>query len=88
VLRYTPFADELLLDFVRSLVVQERLGQRDVPDLLAISFSAMDYIQHGWGVRSLESGGCETGTQLVFLAAVSDGGYVSACLFDGILRGK
>jgi predicted AlkP superfamily pyrophosphatase or phosphodiesterase len=55
VLRYTPYADELLLAFVKELVTREQLGRRDVVDLLAVSFSAMDYIQHGWGVRSREA---------------------------------
>ncbi|MGD8452300.1 MAG: alkaline phosphatase family protein [Phycisphaerae bacterium] len=55
VLRYTPFSDDLLLAFTKELVRNEQLGQRDAVDLLAVSFSAMDYIQHGWGVRSLEA---------------------------------
>lgn len=54
-LRYTPYADELLLLFVKELVTRERLGQQEHVDLLAVSFSATDYIQHAWGVNSLEA---------------------------------
>ncbi len=55
VLRYTPYADELLLEFTKKLIAEEKLGQRDAVDMLAVSFSAMDYIQHAWGVRSMEA---------------------------------
>ncbi len=53
-LRYTPFLDALTLDFVRALVLEERLGRTDGLDLLAVSLSALDYIGHNWGPESLE----------------------------------
>jgi len=54
-LRDTPMADELTLDFVRALVAAEHPGQRGATDLLAVSFSATDYIGHAFGPYSLEA---------------------------------
>jgi predicted AlkP superfamily pyrophosphatase or phosphodiesterase len=54
-LKYTPFADEMLLDFVRELLAQEPLGQDDVTDLLSVSFSATDYVGHAFGPESREA---------------------------------
>ena len=54
-LRYTPMGDELTLDFAKELVRQEQVGQGDATDMLAISFSANDYITHAFGPNSLES---------------------------------
>lgn len=54
-LRFTPMGDELTLAFVKELVKQERVGQGDATDMLAISFSATDYIGHAWGPNSLEA---------------------------------
>jgi predicted AlkP superfamily pyrophosphatase or phosphodiesterase len=51
----TPLADELLLEAVLAAIDGERLGKDDVPDLLCISFSAHDYVGHGWGQESWES---------------------------------
>jgi predicted AlkP superfamily pyrophosphatase or phosphodiesterase len=51
----TPLADELLLEAILAAIDGERLGADDVPDLLCISFSAHDYIGHGWGQESWES---------------------------------
>ncbi len=53
----TPYADEYLADFVKRLVREEDLGQNPagVPDVLAVSFSAHDYINHHYGPESLES---------------------------------
>jgi len=54
-LRFTPFGDELLLDFVRTLILDEELGQRGVTDFLAVSFSCSDSIGHAFGPGSLEA---------------------------------
>jgi predicted AlkP superfamily pyrophosphatase or phosphodiesterase len=51
----TPYADELVLDFVRELLTHEPLGRDDVPDLLAVSFSATDYVGHTYGPESREA---------------------------------
>jgi len=50
----SPFGDELVLDFARSAIASERLGQRDVTDLLILSLSATDYIGHAYGGNSHE----------------------------------
>ena len=54
-LRDTPMADELTLDFVRALVAAEQPGRRGATDVLAVSFSATDYIGHAFGPYSLEA---------------------------------
>lgn len=51
----TPHLDEVTLDFARALIEHEGLGQDDVPDLLAISLSAVDLVGHYYGPWSQES---------------------------------
>ena len=41
--------------FAKALLENERLGQDDIPDYLAVSFSSTDYIGHLFGASSLES---------------------------------
>ena len=50
-----PFADELSLDFARAAIDGEALGQDDVPDILAISLSGHDYINHLYSAESRRS---------------------------------
>jgi len=50
-----PAGDELTLDFAKTLLDQEQLGQDAVPDYLAVSFSSTDYVGHLFGASSLES---------------------------------
>jgi hypothetical protein len=47
--------DAITLDFAKTLLAEEGLGQDDVPDYLSISFSSTDYIGHLFGPSSLES---------------------------------
>jgi predicted AlkP superfamily pyrophosphatase or phosphodiesterase len=54
-LSLTPPGDELVLDFAKTLIEKERLGQGATTDFLAISFSSTDYIGHIWGPSSLEA---------------------------------
>lgn len=54
-LTLSPAGDELTLDFVRALLENEQLGQDEVPDYLAVSFSSTDYVGHLFGASSLES---------------------------------
>lgn len=54
-LRFTPMGDELTLNFVKELMSQEKLGQGQGVDMLAVSFSATDYIGHAFGPNSLEA---------------------------------
>lgn len=51
---HTPFADEIVLDAVYAVLDRMQLGADDIPDLLAISFSAHDYAGHNWGPDSWE----------------------------------
>ncbi len=53
-LRFTPFGDEVTLDFALELLRKERLGQGPHTDMLAISFSVTDYIGHAHGIESVE----------------------------------
>ncbi|UCH53934.1 MAG: alkaline phosphatase family protein [Pseudomonadota bacterium] len=54
-LTLSPVGDQLTLSFVKALLDNEQLGQDDVPDYLAVSFSSTDYIGHLFGASSLES---------------------------------
>ena len=48
----SPFADQLTLDFARAAIAGEGLGQDNVTDILSISLSSHDYINHAWGAES------------------------------------
>jgi predicted AlkP superfamily pyrophosphatase or phosphodiesterase len=54
-LTLSPAGDELTLDFARALLENEQLGQDEIPDYLAVSFSSTDYVGHLFGASSLES---------------------------------
>jgi predicted AlkP superfamily pyrophosphatase or phosphodiesterase len=53
-LTVSPAGDELTLDFAKTLLLAEGLGQDNIPDYLSISFSSTDYIGHLFGSSSLE----------------------------------
>jgi len=50
----SPAGDELTLEFAKTLLLQEKLGQDDITDYLSISFSSTDYVAHLFGPSSLE----------------------------------
>jgi len=50
----TPFGNELLVDFFNSLIENEKPGQGDFCDFVAISFSSTDYVGHAYGPNSVE----------------------------------
>ena len=54
-LTFSPVGDELTLDFAKTLIDAEQLGQDDVPDYLSVSFSSTDYVGHAFGPSSLEA---------------------------------
>jgi len=54
-LMVTPFGDELTADFAKTLIKNEKLGQGQQTDFMAISFSVTDYIGHFFGPSSLEA---------------------------------
>ena len=53
-LRYSPYLDEITLQFAATLLGEWRLGEDSDPDLMAISLSGTDYIGHAFGPDSLE----------------------------------
>ena len=48
----SPFADELTVAFARAALEGEGLGADDAPDILAVSLSGHDYVNHAWGAES------------------------------------
>jgi arylsulfatase A-like enzyme len=52
---YSPYLDELTLNFASELVRREQLGQGDGPDLLALGLSATDLVGHLYGPGSREA---------------------------------
>ncbi len=54
-LDFTPFSNELLLDFTEQAITNEHLGQDEETDVLTVSFSANDYVGHRYGPYSQEA---------------------------------
>lgn len=54
IFNHTPFGNDLVKNFVLNAVEAENLGQDDITDFLAISFSAGDRIGHWYGPHSVE----------------------------------
>ncbi|MCD6048982.1 MAG: type phosphodiesterase/nucleotide pyrophosphatase, partial [Verrucomicrobia bacterium] len=50
----TPFGNEILLQLAKTAVEAEKLGQGNQPDMLCVSFSAIDYCGHKFGPYSQE----------------------------------
>ncbi len=50
----TPFGNEVVVEAALAAIDAEGLGADDVPDYLAVSFSAHDYAGHTWGQESWE----------------------------------
>jgi len=48
----SPFSDALTLDFARAAIAGESLGADGVTDLLSVSLSGHDYVNHSWGAES------------------------------------
>lgn len=48
----SPYADQLTLDFARAAIAGEGLGKDNVPDILSISLSSHDYINHRFSAES------------------------------------
>jgi predicted AlkP superfamily pyrophosphatase or phosphodiesterase len=48
----SPYADQLTLDFARAAIAGEGLGKDNVPDILSISLSGHDYINHRFSAES------------------------------------
>ena len=54
-LTLSPAGDELTLSFAKTLIENEALGEDEVTDYLAVSFSSTDYVGHLFGASSLET---------------------------------
>ena len=54
-LTLSPAGDELTLDFAKTIVNNEKLGQDEITDYLSVSFSSTDYVSHIFGPSSLEA---------------------------------
>ena len=50
----SPAGNDLLIDFAKTAIVAEKLGQTETVDLLCLSFSSNDLIGHCWGPDSQE----------------------------------
>lgn len=53
-LDYTPFSNDILVEFAQEALVNENLGQDEDTDVLTVSFSANDYVGHRYGPYSQE----------------------------------
>ncbi|MCG2461727.1 alkaline phosphatase family protein [Flavobacteriaceae bacterium F89] len=53
-LKSTPFGNSLTVDFALVALDAEKLGEDDITDFLAVSFSSTDYVGHMYGVASKE----------------------------------
>ncbi len=58
----TPFYDDLLLQYAKKIIEEEKLGQGDHLNILAVGLAANDYIGHSYG-----TGGPEMRDQLLRL---------------------
>jgi predicted AlkP superfamily pyrophosphatase or phosphodiesterase len=54
---WTPYGDDLTLDFIKAAIEGEALGRNPagVPDILAISWTSHDYVNHLFGPESRQS---------------------------------
>lgn len=50
----SPYLDDFLVEAAKSALAAEQLGKDDIPDVLAVSFSALDRIYHLYGPYSWE----------------------------------
>ena len=53
--KHTPWATDYQLEFAKQAIIEEKLGQDDLPDVLIICLSANDYIGHDFGPFSQEA---------------------------------
>ncbi len=54
ILKTTPFGNAIVNEFAMALTHSEGLGKDEIPDLLTISFSSMDYENESFGPLSVE----------------------------------
>lgn len=49
-----PWGNNIVLDFAKTLITEEKLGKQSATDLLFISLSTPDYMGHAYGPRAVE----------------------------------
>ncbi|MGQ8335836.1 alkaline phosphatase family protein [Sunxiuqinia sp. A32] len=54
ILKATPFGNTMVKDFAVNLIQAENLGKDNIPDLLTVNFSSMDYENGEFGPVSVE----------------------------------
>ena len=54
IMRSIPCGNDFLLEFAEKTIEKEALGNDDITDFLALSFSATDNVGHDFGPRSIE----------------------------------
>ncbi|NNE02231.1 MAG: alkaline phosphatase family protein [Eudoraea sp.] len=54
ILKVTPFGNSITADFTLAALEGEDLGEDNITDFLAVSFSSTDYVGHQFGVNSKE----------------------------------
>ena len=52
--KHTPWSNDVELAFARQLIVEEQLGDDDIPDVFVVSLSGNDYVGHDYGPFSQE----------------------------------
>lgn len=53
-LKATPYANTMITDFAKAIIINENLGKDADPDMLNISYSFMDYLGNEYGTDSGE----------------------------------
>ncbi len=53
-IRSTPYGNSLTADLAMAAIDGEKLGQGQVTDFLAVSFSSTDYVGHQYGINAVE----------------------------------
>ncbi|CAM4121777.1 alkaline phosphatase family protein [Cytophagaceae bacterium 50C-KIRBA] len=54
IIRSTPYGNSITKDFALKAIEEEKLGQNNATDFLAVSFSSTDYVGHAFGPQSIE----------------------------------
>ena len=54
IIRDTPMGNTLTTEFAMAAIKGEDLGDDDITDFIAISYSSTDYVGHQFGIRSME----------------------------------
>jgi len=54
IIKYTPYGNNLTTDFAIETLKNEQMGQDEITDVLALSYSCTDYVGHNFGVNSKE----------------------------------